>query len=124
MCKWSVVPVAYSTGKERDAESGNDYFGARYYASTMGRFLSPDWAAAPMPVPFAKLNNPQTLNLYAYVGNNPLNGIDPDGGWHTLDFPPMRVPYPSLFSGEGWDSTIPNPPHSTKHRIGLPNSEH
>ena len=32
------------TGKERDAESGNDYFGARYYASSMGRFLSPDWA--------------------------------------------------------------------------------
>ena len=31
-----------STGKERDTESGNDYFGARYYASTMGRWLSPD----------------------------------------------------------------------------------
>ena len=30
------------TGKERDTESGNDYFGARYYASTMGRFMSPD----------------------------------------------------------------------------------
>ena len=32
------------TGKERDSESGNDYFGARYYASTMGRFMSPDWS--------------------------------------------------------------------------------
>jgi len=32
----------HSTGKERDAESGNDYFGARYMASSMGRFLSPD----------------------------------------------------------------------------------
>ena len=30
------------TGKERDSESGNDYFGARYYASSMGRMLSPD----------------------------------------------------------------------------------
>jgi RHS repeat-associated protein len=30
------------TGKERDAESGNDYFGARYCASSMGRFMSPD----------------------------------------------------------------------------------
>ena len=68
-----------STGKERDTESGNDYFGARYYASSMGRSLSPDWAAVPMPVPFAKLDNPQTLNLYQYVGNNPLTGIDPDG---------------------------------------------
>jgi RHS repeat-associated protein len=29
-----------STGKERDTESGNDYFGARYYASSMGRFMA------------------------------------------------------------------------------------
>ncbi|HET6207769.1 MAG TPA: RHS repeat-associated core domain-containing protein, partial [Terracidiphilus sp.] len=41
-----------STGKERDSESGNDYFGARYYASTMGRFLSPDWSAKAEPVPY------------------------------------------------------------------------
>jgi len=69
----------YFTGKERDSESGNDYFGARYYASAMGRFLSPDWAAKIVPVPYAKLNNPQSLNLYAYVGNNPLSRRDPDG---------------------------------------------
>jgi RHS repeat-associated protein len=31
--------ACHFTGKERDAESGNDYFGARYYASTMGRWL-------------------------------------------------------------------------------------
>jgi RHS repeat-associated protein len=67
------------TGKERDTESGNDYFGARYYASSMGRWLSPDWSAKVYPVPYAKLDNPQTLNLYAYVGNNPLNRFDPDG---------------------------------------------
>jgi RHS repeat-associated protein len=67
------------TGKERDSESGNDYFGARYYASSMGRFLSPDWAAKIEPVPYAKLDNPQSLNLYAYVGNNPLTRFDPDG---------------------------------------------
>jgi RHS repeat-associated protein len=67
------------TGKERDSESGNDYFGARYYASTMGRFMSPDWAAKAEPVPYAKLDNPQTLNLYAYMRNNPLGGTDPDG---------------------------------------------
>ena len=70
------------TGKERDAESGNDYFGARYYASAMGRWLSPDWSAKIMPVPYAKLDNPQSLNLYAYVGNNPLTRFDPDG--HTV----------------------------------------
>jgi len=68
-----------STGKERDSESGNDYFGARYYASSMGRFMSPDWSAKVAPVPYAKLDNPQTLNLYAYVGNNPLRYVDADG---------------------------------------------
>ena len=63
------------TGKERDAESGNDYFPARYYASSMGRFLSPD----PSGLVFADPNNPQSLNLYSYVHNNPLLLIDPTG---------------------------------------------
>jgi len=67
------------TGKERDAESGNDYFGARYYASGMGRFMSPDWSAKAEPVPYAKLDNPQSLNLYGYVVNNPLSKADADG---------------------------------------------
>jgi len=67
------------TGKERDSDSGNDYFGARYYTSTMGRFLSPDWSAKVEPVPYSKLDDPQSLNLYSYVGNNPMNRIDPDG---------------------------------------------
>jgi RHS repeat-associated protein len=79
------------TGKERDTESGNDYFDARYYSSSMGRFLSPDWSAQVSPVPYAKLDDPQTLNLYAYVGNNPLSRTDPTGheivqlGVHTDD---------------------------------------
>jgi RHS repeat-associated protein len=67
------------TGKERDSESGNDYFFARYYSSAMGRFLSPDWAAKAWPVPYAKLDDPQTLNLYGYLRNNPLGGVDADG---------------------------------------------
>jgi RHS repeat-associated protein len=67
------------TGKERDSESGNDYFEARYYSSAMGRFLSPDWSAKEEPVPYAKLDNPQSLNLYAYVLNNPLSRVDADG---------------------------------------------
>lgn len=61
------------TGKERDAESGNDYFGARYYASTMGRFLSPDDGSDQNGL------NPQSWNLYSYGRNNPLIGIDDDG---------------------------------------------
>src|ERR1700719_2099268 len=70
------VPSRY-TGKERDTESGNDYFGARYYASTMGRWMSPDWSAKEEPVPYVKLDNPQSLNLYGYVGNNPFSRVDP-----------------------------------------------
>jgi len=39
------------TGKERDSESGLDYFGARYYASNMGRMMSPDWSEDSDPTP-------------------------------------------------------------------------
>lgn len=72
------------TGKERDGESGLDYFGARYYASNMGRWMSPDWRVNIQPVPYASLDDPQSLNLYMYVRNNPLSGFDPDGhNWFT-----------------------------------------
>ena len=67
------------TGKERDTESGLDYFGARYYGSSMGRFMGPDYSDDPDPVPFADLSNPQSLNLYGYVQNNPLSNTDPNG---------------------------------------------
>ncbi len=64
-----------STAKERDTESGNDYFDARYYASSMGRFLSPD----PQGNSYADFSNPQSWNMYAYVLNNPLKYTDPTG---------------------------------------------
>ena len=67
------------TGKERDSESGLDNFGARYMSSQYGRFMTPDWSAKPEGVPYAKLDNPQSLNLYAYVLNNPVSRMDPDG---------------------------------------------
>jgi RHS repeat-associated protein len=67
------------TGKERDAESGNDYFGARYYASGTGRWMSPDWADKPEAVPYSELGDPQSLNLYGYARNNPLSHLDVDG---------------------------------------------
>jgi RHS repeat-associated protein len=63
------------TGKERDTESGNDYFKYRYYASSMGRWISPD----PSLLAHADRRNPQSLNLYNYVGNNPLSRVDLDG---------------------------------------------
>ncbi|HKS65627.1 MAG TPA: RHS repeat-associated core domain-containing protein [Candidatus Acidoferrales bacterium] len=67
------------TGKERDAETGNDNFGARYYSNRLGRWLSADWSAIPAPVPYANLTNPQTLNLYAMVSDNPESFADLDG---------------------------------------------
>src|SRR5882762_2090275 len=67
------------TGHEHDTETNDDYFGARYYSSSFGRFLTPDWSATPVPIPYAVMGNPQTLNLYAYVENNPITGTDPDG---------------------------------------------
>jgi len=74
------------TGKERDSESGLDFYGARYYGSAMGRFMTPDWSAKAYPVPYANLSDPQTLNLYSYVNNNPINRIDPNGhDWFNVD---------------------------------------
>jgi len=66
-------------GKERDLETDSDNFGARYYSSTYGRWLSPDWSSIPTPVPYANLTNPQSLNLYAMVHDNPETFADLDG---------------------------------------------
>ncbi len=62
------------TGKPRDAETGLDYFGARYFSGAQGRFTSPD-------APFADQHpeDPQSWNMYAYVRNNPLKNTDPNG---------------------------------------------
>jgi RHS repeat-associated protein len=67
------------TGKERDSETGLDYFGARYYSNGLGRFITPDWSAKPATVPYAVLGDPQSLNLYTYVRNIPTSQIDADG---------------------------------------------
>jgi RHS repeat-associated protein len=63
-----------STGKERDTESGLDYFGARYMSSSMGRFMSPDPGNAG-----AHRTNPQSWNAYSYANNRPLSLVDPNG---------------------------------------------
>jgi RHS repeat-associated protein len=73
-----VLSTSRSSGKERDTESGLDYFGARYMASTMGRFMSPD--PSRLSISFA---NPQTWNRYSYVYNNPLSLRDDNGKWPT-----------------------------------------
>ncbi|HKV05579.1 MAG TPA: RHS repeat-associated core domain-containing protein, partial [Candidatus Acidoferrales bacterium] len=60
-----------------------DDFGARYYSSRLGRWLSADWSSVPAPVPYANLANPQTLNLYAMVSDNPETFADLDGHYET-----------------------------------------
>jgi RHS repeat-associated protein len=84
------------TGKERDTESGNDYFEARYFGSSMGRFMTPDplpWLGWQHPSEESTeeekeeahkkfedwIGNPQNLNMYAYALNNPLRYTDPTG---------------------------------------------
>jgi len=58
-----------------------DSLGARYYAPSLGRFLTSDWSEAPEPVPYANLSDLQSLNPYFYVLNNPVTSTDPDGHW-------------------------------------------
>jgi RHS repeat-associated protein len=67
------------TGKQRDSESGLDNFGARYFTSSIGRFMTPDWAARATAVPYAVFGDPQSLNLYGYVRNDPVSRADADG---------------------------------------------
>jgi RHS repeat-associated protein len=62
-------------GKERDSETGLDYFGARYYSSLNGRFTAVD---PKMDITQA-VNDPQGWNRYAYARNNPFRFYDPDG---------------------------------------------
>lgn len=82
------------TSKERDIETGLDYFLARYYSSVQGRFTSPDefkagayefWllgdpsVGEKQAIPFGDIRLPQSLNKYQYCYNNPLKFIDPNG---------------------------------------------
>jgi len=76
--EWNPQPSGDArkfTGKERDPETGFDYFGARYYGSEMGRFTSVD----PVYTRRENLVDPQRWNRYTYVRNNPLRFTDPDG---------------------------------------------
>lgn len=61
------------TGKERDA-TGLDYFGARYFEPSLGRFTGIDKMEG-------RIDEPQTWNRYTYCINNPYKYFDPDGNW-------------------------------------------
>jgi RHS repeat-associated protein len=67
----SDMSPLHFTGKEHDYESNLENFGARYYNSVYGRFVTPDWSSVPAPVPYADLTNPQSLNQYVIVRDNP-----------------------------------------------------
>jgi RHS repeat-associated protein len=111
------------TGKERDTESGLDEFGARYYGSSLGRFMTPDWASKPEAVPYSSLSDPQTLNLYGYMRNNPLGGTDKDGHCGGLTCPNVTV--------TATPATQPAPVHTTtvtdtqgnQHTVTGPNAD-
>jgi RHS repeat-associated protein len=100
-------------GKERDTETGNDDFGAREYSWRFGRWLSSDWSATPVPVPYANLSNPQTLNLYAMVSDDPESFADLDR--HEGD--PTQAANASPSAGQCTDpagcSTPPQPAQTT-----------
>lgn len=97
------------TGKQRDTETGNDYFGARYYSSAIGRFVSPDDGSGQSPA------DPQSWNLYSYVRNNPLTRTDPDGHCgsttytkHAPGDPSQNTPVDQTESYDDWWD-CPNP---------------
>ena len=70
-------PFRYS-GEYYDAETNLQYLRARWYDPTQGRFISEDTFEG-------KLDDPMSLNLYTYVGNNPLKHLDPTGNfWETI----------------------------------------
>jgi RHS repeat-associated protein len=70
----ATEPRVKFTGKERDVETGLDFFQARYYSGAQGRFTSPDPENAG-----SNAVDPQSWNMYAYGRNNPLKYVDPDG---------------------------------------------
>jgi RHS repeat-associated protein len=121
-------------GKERDAETGLDYFGARYFSAAQGRWTSPD------PDTSWRLLNPQSWNKYAYVLNNPLGRLDPDGQKDkpfnaSTDTPAdwnapgaTRMPSPSAYNchsyawygGKGW---VNDPTRKVKSATPLADDE-
>jgi RHS repeat-associated protein len=69
------------TSYDRSATTGLDYAVNRHYDSKQGRFTQPD----PLGLSSASLADPQSLNMYSYVGNDPMNRVDPDGQfWGAL----------------------------------------
>src|SRR5205809_3841138 len=87
------------TGKERDAETGLDYFGARHYSNGLGRFITPDWAAKAASVPYADFADPQSLNLYTAVRNIRTSKAAADGHDTIGDILDARIVISAPYAG-------------------------
>jgi RHS repeat-associated protein len=89
---------------------------ARYFSSAQGRFTIPDWSAKEEPVPYAKLEDPQSLNLYGYVRNNPLSRFDVDGHCDSGGHPDLAGPCaPKTADPAGMRQNLgPNPANQSK----------
>jgi RHS repeat-associated protein len=95
------------TQKERDIETGLDYFVARYYSSSQGRFTSPD------DIMFSRVANPQTWNLYSYTANNPTKRVDPNGqDWYQFG----SGPYSTYEWRDSKDKTLKYRDHDGKEQ--------
>lgn len=95
----------------------------------MGRWMSPDWAAKVEPVPYAKLDNPQTLNLYSYVQNNPLSRFDTDGhDDYTYDQSGKQTNlvkrgwWHNFWYGDTWTLNADNGNRYSKSKVGWANT--
>jgi RHS repeat-associated protein len=97
------------TQKERDMETGLDYFGSRYFATIQGRFTSAD-----EPLADQQPDDPQSWNLYSYVVNNPLFFFDPLGQW-------KEVPCSSgFYGGFCWIAEKKDTFESLAQQLGVP----
>jgi RHS repeat-associated protein len=99
-CTGTDATEHHFTGKERDTESGLDYFGGRYLSSGLGRWMTTDKDFTLKRI----LPNPQKWNRYAYVLNNPLVLFDPDGLAEWYVFRPL-IPARSKMSPQ-WQKAI------------------
>ncbi len=109
-----LQPYTY-TGREYDNESGLYYYRARYYDAKVGRFISED-----------PIGLEGGINAYRYVGNNPVNFVDPEGltsiffgrPWFFFRVPPRGIPpenwwqyaEPNLPPGACFPKPVPKPP--------------
>jgi len=100
------------TSKERDNETGLDYFGARYYGSLLGRFTSVDPLIAS-----GRASLPQSWNRYAYALNNPLWLIDPDG---LMDTDPNEQQQKKQAQQPPQGQPAQTPPSSPSQPAGAP----